>query len=153
MIVLVVFMQLLVISTAGVRTTDGLHAAVRRQMARSTDVPHERSVYIMRIDDGLRCIACYPKQDAEHKQIRQCLPDSIQPRVVIVRLVSVRRERDFAAKIKGIPDQLATIIPDLNGELAAACRRQAGDSDLFVVYPDGSVERGPVVLEACGRRP
>lgn len=79
MIVLVVFVQLLLISSVGVRATDGLHASVRQQLTRGATMPLERRVFIMRIDDGHRCWACYPKQDAEHKRIRRCLPRARKP--------------------------------------------------------------------------
>lgn len=119
-------------------------------MQRMSDVhpsPSQGSALIVRIDEGVICMACYGKQLDESASIAKRLPVAFRKDVIFVRLIVVRRPKDVAGRLRSIPERTSVMVSDVGGEIAAACRVVDPYGDLFVLYPDGKITAAREVVE------
>lgn len=124
------------------------HTAILRSMSAEQASKAVESVLIVRVDEGVICMACYGKQLEESRTVVDRLPPALRSKAVLVRLVVLRRAKDAEGRTKAIPERTSLLIADVGGEIAAACRKADPYGDLFVVYPNGTVTSKHDILEA-----
>lgn len=111
-----------------------------------------RSTLVVRIDEGVGCSSCYARQFSENDVLAACLSKTKEVSVLFVRLLAVRRLKDFSSRKSASLDKKSALVPDVSQRVSSQLMKLSNGSTDVVLYYDGSISNLSSVLNHCGHK-